>query len=257
MWLEIIAAVVVSALFSKKLMFAIKVGYTLQLYTFYSVVIRMWTIDEIQTQWTRHSAWFIRITLQKDPESVPVVKGRGVMLLGNHRNFCDFLIHDIITEHTANFLSRALVGVVFPFMAIISIYYDGCWFFVRGNTKRSFDDFFQWIDSKFEMHKTGRTNLVVYPEGHRNLKKEPLPLRSGMIKYAFSRKMPIQMYMCSGYDEVINEKKFSGSLGSAVAKYKVYPPIFTDQYMNFDSLMDELRESFTKRFHEIHNPNKS
>jgi 1-acyl-sn-glycerol-3-phosphate acyltransferase len=141
-------------------------------------------------------------------------------------------------------------------MALISWITDGIWFFIRGSTK-DFDEFFQWIDTKFSNHKTGRMHLLVYPEGHRNLKKEPLPLRSGMIRYAFSRKMPLQMFMCSGYDEVINEKKISARWGNAVVKYKIFEPIFTDQYMNFDSLMDEIRSKFVERFNEVHNPRQT
>jgi Acyltransferase len=197
--------------------------------------------------------WFIGIKLRKLPDSVPVLKGKSVMLIGNHRNFCDFVLHDVITEHTANFLSRALVGLVFPFMALVSIATDGVWYFVRGGNK-DFDKFFQWIDSKFQRHLTGRTHLLVYPEGHRNLKKEPLCLRSGMIRYAFSRQIPIQMFMCSGYDEVLNEKKISAAWGTSNVNYKVYEPIFTGQYLNFDSLIQELKDKFNTRFHEVHNP---
>ena len=210
----------------------------------------------MQTIWTEHSTWFIQIKVTKKPNSVGVLKGRSVMLIGNHRNFCDFVMHDVITEHTANFLSRALVGLVFPFMALVSIKTDGVWYFVRGGTK-DLNDFFAWIDEKFKRHLTGRTHLLVYPEGHRNLKKEPLPIRSGMIRYAYSRKIPIQMFMCSGYDDTINEKKLSSRWGRTVVDYKVYEPIFTDQYSNFESLIEELKINFSKRFDELHNPNKN
>ena len=178
------------------------------------------------------------------------------MLVGNHRNFCDFVAHDVITEHTANFLSRALVGVVYPFMALMSLYTDGVWYFVRGGTK-SFDDFFQWIDSKFQKHKTGRTHLIVYPEGHRNLLMKPLPLKSGMIRYAYSRQIPIQMFMSSGYDNQVNDKLLTAEWGNVKVDYKIYEPIFTDQYQNFESLMDDLKSIFLVRFDELHNRTKS
>ena len=32
-----------------------------------------------------------------------------------------------------------------------------------------------------------------YPEGHRSLLDEPLPLKTGMLKYAYSRRMPVQV----------------------------------------------------------------
>jgi 1-acyl-sn-glycerol-3-phosphate acyltransferase len=238
-------------LFPQKVLFFLRVSYTMHLFSFYTIIIRLWTKEDIQGHWTRHSTWSVGINLKKQPGSVAVLKGRNVMMLGNHRNFCDFIMHDVITEHTSNFLSRALVGFVFPFMAFISYITDGVWYFVRGQGK-DLDEFFSWIDSKFALHKTGRTHLLVYPEGHRNLKKEPLPLRSGMIRYAFSRKLPLQMFMCSGYDNVMNEKKLSAEWGSVDVKYKVYEPIFTDSYTNFESLMNEIRVLFQERFKEVH-----
>lgn len=251
MWWLLALSAATLLIFPKKVLFFIRVFYTLQFYPIYTICIRMWTVEEVQGNWTEHATWFVGINLEKMPGSVPILQGRSIMVLGNHRNFCDFIMHDVITEHTCNFLSRALVGVVFPFMAFISFVTDGCWYFVRGQGK-DFDEFFSWIDSKFALHKTGRMHLLVYPEGHRNLKSEPLPLRSGMIRYAFSRKLPLQLFMCSGYDNVINEKKYSADWGSVVVKYKIYEPIFTDQYMNFDSLMNDLRTKFVERFKEVH-----
>ena len=253
MFWQLIAALAVLALFPHKVLFVVRVSYVMYLYPLYSIIIRIWTVDDPQSLWTEHSTWFIGIILNKLPGSVPVLRGRSVLLVGNHRNFCDFVIHDIVTEHTANFLSRAMVALVYPFMALISVYTDGVWYFVRGGG-RNLDEFFQWIDSKFQRHKTGRTHLLVYPEGHRNLKKQHLPLRSGMIRYAYSRKIPIQIFMTSGYDNVVNEKRFRSEWGETSVNYKVYDPIFTDQYLNFESLMDDLKKSFGEFFNELHNP---
>lgn len=249
---QILVFILILVIFPRRVLFAIRILYVMYVYPLYSIVIRIWTVDDPQSLWTEHCTWFINLTPNKLSGSVPVLRGRSVMLIGNHRNFCDFVLHDVLTEHTANFLSRALVGFVYPFMALVSIYTDGVWYFVRGGTK-NLDDFFNWIDSKFQKHKTGRMHLMVYPEGHRNLKKEPLPVRSGMIRYAYSRKIPIQMFMSSGYDTIVNEKKMISDWG-AVVSYKIYEPIFTDQYLNFESLMDELRRTFKERFDELHNP---
>ena len=251
MWWFLLIPALLLLVFPRKVLFFIRVFYTLQFYCLYSIIIRIWTVDDIQSQWTSHSTWFVGINLYKLPGSVPVIKNRSLMILGNHRNFCDFIMHDVITENTCNFLSRALVGIVFPFMALVSYITDGVWYFVRGQGT-DLEMFFKWIDYKFTLHKTGRTHLLVYPEGHRNLKKEPLPLRSGMIRYAFTRKLPIQMFMCSGYDNVINEKKFVAEWGSAQVKYKVYEPVFPEKFKDFESLMDELKQKFSERFKEVH-----
>ncbi|OMJ71624.1 hypothetical protein SteCoe_30119 [Stentor coeruleus] len=242
--------------FPKQVMIFIRLMYCFHLFPIYSLIVRMWTIDDIQGLWTDNATWFTGMSLHKLEGSVPILKGRNIMIIGNHRNLCDFIMHDVITEHSANLLSRAGMGVVFPFTGLINIITDGFWFFIRGSCK-DMNNFFEWIDTKFASHKTGRMHLIVYPEGHRNLTNKPLPLRTGMIRYAFSRKMPIQIFICNGYDEVINEKKFSAQWGRAKVNYKVYNPIFTDQYMNFDSLMDDVRSMFLESFNEVFKINKS
>jgi len=41
-------------------------------------------------------------------------------------------LHDVITDFTGNFLSRALVGLVFFFFALSTYLENTLWFFVRG-----------------------------------------------------------------------------------------------------------------------------
>lgn len=47
-----------------------------------------------------------------------------------------------------------------------------------------------WIDA--QRAASPQTGLAVYPEGHRSVRDEPLPLKRGMLYYAFSRKLPVQ-----------------------------------------------------------------
>ena len=41
-----------------------------------------------------------------------------------------------------------------------------------------------------------------------------------MIRYAYSRKIPIQIFMTSGYDNVVNEKRFRSEWGETGVNYK-------------------------------------
>ena len=69
--------------------------------------------------------------------------------------------------------------------------------------------FFKWIDLKWGNKMNNRPNLLVYPEGHRNYEKsKPLPLKKGMIRYAFERKFPVQIAIALGNERLFNEKKF-------------------------------------------------
>jgi len=76
--------------------------------------------------------WFCGLQLVPAPGSQPISTGRRTVLLGNHRNVSDFFLHDVITDFTGNFLSRALVGLVFFFFALSTYLENTLWFFVRG-----------------------------------------------------------------------------------------------------------------------------
>jgi len=114
--------------------------YIFFLYMPYAVCVRIWTthrsnVRTKQEYWSKFCVWMCRLELKPLPGSQPVSKRRRTMILGNHRNFTDFFLHDVITDFTANFLSRALVGVVFFFFAISTYLENTVWFFVRGRAR--------------------------------------------------------------------------------------------------------------------------
>jgi hypothetical protein len=48
-----------------------------------------------------------------------------------------------------------------------------------------------WIDQK--LAASPQAGLMIYPEGHRSTRPRSLTLKRGMLHYAYSRKMPIQV----------------------------------------------------------------
>jgi hypothetical protein len=76
---------------------------------------------------------------------------------------------------------------MFPCVGIATYIQNLVWFFKRGNTSSDFEKFYKWIDAKFENRFPGRYCLNIYPEGHRNLGREALRLRTGMLRYAWDR----------------------------------------------------------------------
>lgn len=46
----------------------------------------------------------------------------------------------------------------------------------------------------------------MYPEGHRSTLGESLPLKRGMLYYAFSRKLPVQIVIGANKEAIISEK---------------------------------------------------
>lgn len=57
--------------------------------------------------------------------------------------------------------------------------------------------FNKWLDEKLEDSPVPNLGLLVYPEGHRSIKSKPLPLKRGMVYYAHSRELPIQVCLLS------------------------------------------------------------
>eukprot|EP00826_Nyctotherus_ovalis_P030032 TRINITY_DN2383_c0_g6_i1.p2 TRINITY_DN2383_c0_g6~~TRINITY_DN2383_c0_g6_i1.p2 ORF type:complete len:158 (+),score=0.93 TRINITY_DN2383_c0_g6_i1:511-984(+) len=100
----------------------------------------------------------------------------------NHRSIADFFLHDCITGYRASHLSRMMVAVLLPGTWLCTFMDNSVWYFVRGGRGSNLEPFFKWIDDNFEARRTQRRSLIVYPEGHRNTKSHPLPLKKGFIR---------------------------------------------------------------------------
>lgn len=72
-----------------------------------------------------------------------------------------------------------------------------------------------------------------------------------MIRYAHERNLPVQIFICSGYDEVFNEKKKECSPGPFTAVYKVYPVMKPSSYATQQEFLDSVCETFYKGFQEV------
>ena len=246
----------------RRVCFFVLLLYMFFFYMPYALFIRMWTtkrshVPPTQQIWSGVCTWVCRLELVKDPSSAAVSTNRRTMLLGNHRNFTDFFLHDVLTEYSANFLSRALVGVVFFGFAINTYFENTLWFFVRGKAREDpemyfLPSFYQWIDNKFNTPRNVRNNIVVYPEGHRNLAPDPLPLRTGMLRYAYSRKLALQIYVGHGYDETLNQLRWTAEWKRCTrVYYAVDKVIETKEFDTFDDLMKVVNERFVALFYRV------
>ncbi len=52
--------------------------------------------------------------------------------------------------------------------------------------------------------------------GHRSTKAQSLPLRRGMMHYAYSRRVPIQIVITANKEAVISEKDMSAHFGQTL-----------------------------------------
>lgn len=74
------------------------------------------------------------------------------------------------------------------------------------------------------------TPLTTHP-GHRSTKTQSLPLKRGMLHYAFSRRMPVQVVHSSNKEKIISEKAMTMHWGVTVAvahSSVIHPKDFKD-----------------------------
>ncbi|PNW70905.1 hypothetical protein CHLRE_17g738350v5 [Chlamydomonas reinhardtii] len=191
--------------------------------------------------WARALVAYFRVTLLQAGEHT-LYKGGPCLYLCNHRSWADFFIDAYLTEGRAALMSRWLVYFVFPVFCTSCMILKGIVLFKRG-TIADKEAFNAWLDQTLgSSHVPG---LLVYPEGHRSTKPASLPLKRGMLHYAHSRKLPVQIVVTRGKDEVLSEKSQSVHFGrtcvttfSKVLKSADYPnfeAFFTDLQATWDS----------------------
>jgi hypothetical protein len=74
--------------------------------------------------------------------------------------------------------------------------------------------------------------------GHRSTRPHSLPLRRGMLHYAYSRQLPVQIVVTDGKEAVISEKHMSAHFGqtllvgySNVIRSTVRAPVIVCMYL--------------------------
>ena len=191
----------------------------------------------------------LEIRFQEDDLSQKKLEGK-VIYLFNHRSWADFFVHSRLCGGETSYLARSALAYLFT-LNLANLFTKRLWLFDR-KKKRSFSSFNEWLDLNFEVSKKyGGGDLIVYPEGHRNLKDTPLELKTGLLKYAFSRKIPMQVVICKGCDDIFNEKKMLVRKGR-VLTYSFEEVFDPGLYENEGKFIEDIRESFNTSFARLY-----
>ncbi|KDD77048.1 hypothetical protein H632_c32p2 [Helicosporidium sp. ATCC 50920] len=173
---------------------------------------------------------------------------KKVMYLLNHRSWADLIIDQYATEGRSTFLSRFAVALAFP--AFISVMYvtKTVLLFNRNNVKDK-EAFNRWIDRQFG--SSPQTGLSVYPEGHRSTAGGSQPLKRGMLMYAFSRKMPVQIIISANKEALLSEKEFTARFNQnvAVGYSEVIDPSKFEDPREF---VDEVQRVWDAKWNEVY-----
>lgn len=171
-----------------------------------------------------------------------------IIYLHNHRCWADFFLDLYATEGRAGYLSRWAVFPVFPVFLASALLLRSVKFFKRGRTMDR-EAFNKWLDNDIAMSAV--KGLIVYPEGHRSLKKESLPLKRGMLKYAFLRNFPCQVVMTKGKELVMSEKQLSVGFNPDLP-LGYSEVINTKDFEDFDSFFAKVVEVWEQTWSDVH-----
>lgn len=124
---------------------------------------------------------------------------------------CNCLVRGCIrAAHASGWMA---VAALFP-MFMVSVVIIRSVILFKRVAIRDKEGFNRMIDRMMEQSPVNGLN--VYPEGHRSTAAVSLPLRRGMLHFAYSRKMPVQIVMTAGKEAVISEKDMAAHFGQTL-----------------------------------------
>lgn len=103
---------------------------------------------------------------------------------------------------------------MFPFFAVPAMACGAVFAFQR-NKPGQHETLNNRLDAHMKTH-ADFSGFVLYPEGTRNIKPAPLPLRRGMLKYTWSRQLDVQVIIAADKEHVLSQKRASASWGVEV-----------------------------------------
>ncbi len=184
-----------------------------------------------------------------NPEQRDILSTRNCIVLSNHRSWADFFICHLTTNGgRSGYISRAAVGFLLPVVF--------CWeafvtrnavIFNRGkNTKKLQKKLYVKIADFLQRGGL----LLVFPEGHRYLGKGTLPLKRGVIKWAYLNQQPCAVVLHYGADAVLNERTMKINRGCEVVcdhRGIFYP----QDHPSFDDYYNRISEEFAVGYKQL------
>ena len=181
----------------------------------------------------------MNVRLKLAPGSRELCRERKVVYLCTHRAWSDFFVDAYSTEGRAFIMSRMLVAYAFPLFMAPAMFVGSVFGFNRDGM-RDKDKLNRDLDAHFDAFHESYGGVVIYPEGTRNIREYSLPLKRGMLRYAHTRRMSVQVICTAG-----KERVFSSHLVRA-ERDCVLPIYFSDtihaeDYPDFEDFYNEVR----------------
>ncbi|GBF93205.1 phospholipid glycerol acyltransferase [Raphidocelis subcapitata] len=214
--------------------------------TLYIPVWQLWGARNDTFYWVKFLVTALGIKFRKRGSGELYSGQAPCIYLANHRSWADFFVDAYLAGGRAQMLSRMAVLYAFPMFMAPVIAMRGCIVFKRGriDDKEAFN---KWIDGLVEA--SPQNGLMVYPEGHRSTLAHSLPLKRGMLHYAYSRKMPVQIIMSANKESVLSEKELHVGFGcTVVTSYSGL--ISPGDYAGFEGFMAAVQAAWDKEWRD-------
>ena len=181
--------------------------------------------------------------LIKIKDSHPIRKEKCIYLF-NHRSWADFWIdYDIVGG--ACYISRKLLKYVLGFVGILGSTVNDLLFFNRNDTKDRHNLY------KKILEKLKIKNIILYPEGTRNIQNISKPLKFGVIKLAYDNNIPLQIIICKNKEKVFNLKKLEYTK-NINCPYYVSKVIYPKNHIKLDDFIKYVENKWNESWNKLY-----
>jgi hypothetical protein len=105
-----------------------------------------------------------------------------------------------------------------------------------------------WIDATWGA--SCQAALGVYPEGHRATGGAALPLKRGMLRYAHSRLLPVQVVITANKEALVSERHATARLRQTVAT-GYSPVVYADAGAPFEAFLERVQAEWDALWQQV------
>ena len=146
-------------------------------------------------------------------------------------------------------ISRMAVFLCFPIF-MLQAWMGGIVLLIRRNKKgRDFEDFNAYVDA--QCADSPLQGIIVYPEGTRNVKPQALPLRRGMLRYGYSRKLMFQVVITAGKERVLSQKLLAANSGETLVT-GMGRPIDPNDFADFEAFFRAIQKAWDAEWERVY-----
>mmetsp|Transcript_3159 Transcript_3159/g.4567 ORF Transcript_3159/g.4567 Transcript_3159/m.4567 type:complete len:269 (+) Transcript_3159:71-877(+) len=204
--------------------------------------------NTVSDLWARICVFYFRCKFKNVDPTNKLYTGQ-CMYICPHRSWSDFFVHRRVVDGHGSNLSRWMVLAAFPLFYVVTKFDRSVFWFNRSKARGNSSVFYAWM--KKELDASHLPAVINYPEGTRNIKNTALPLKRGGIYFAYQEKLPLQVVMSKGNDDIVNEKGFKMGFNKLI-EYKYGPVIEAKDFETREEYFEHVEKCFLDMFKELY-----